>query len=154
MARWHAANPAASQPGSSSSSSSEDESDEDSGSTSSIDSEIKSDDSDVAIVRRHDHHRKKGNGLLTAADLPLDVRQAAWESADPVALERALHREACSRGNQGYADPSTGLFVFTKIAHSKRPCCGNGCRHCPYLHSGVPSNRRDEVASLLIVDDW
>ena len=95
MARWHAANPAASQPGnSSSSSSSEDESDEDSGSTSSIDSEIKSDDSGVAIVRRHDHHRKKGNGLLTAADLPLDVRQAAWESADPVALERALHREA------------------------------------------------------------
>ena len=71
MARWHAANPAASQPGSSSSSSSEDESDEDSGSTSSIDSEIQSDDSDVAIVRRHGHHRKKGNGLLTAADLPV-----------------------------------------------------------------------------------
>ena len=27
-----------------------------------------------------------------------------------------------------------GLMVFTEIYHLKRGyCCGNGCRHCPYI---------------------
>jgi hypothetical protein len=36
-------------------------------------------------------------------------------------------------GEDGYLDPSTGLFVLTADFLTRRGhCCGNGCRHCPY----------------------
>ena len=36
-------------------------------------------------------------------------------------------------GEPGYADPDTGLFVFTSAYHLERgTCCDSGCRHCPY----------------------
>lgn len=36
-----------------------------------------------------------------------------------------------------------GLFVFTERYHLRRErCCGSGCRHCPYEHSGVPPEKR------------
>ena len=48
------------------------------------------------------------------------------------ALER--HRTALLEGDAGYADPETGLFVLTAQFHADRGhCCGNGCRHCPYV---------------------
>ncbi|MAT61935.1 MAG: hypothetical protein CMH41_09890 [Micrococcales bacterium] len=48
------------------------------------------------------------------------------------ALKR--HRQAMSDGSPGYIDPGTGLFVLTAKSHATRGhCCGNGCRHCPYL---------------------
>jgi hypothetical protein len=44
------------------------------------------------------------------------------------------HRAAIERGDDGYVDPMTGLFVFTAAFHATRgTCCGSGCRHCPYL---------------------
>lgn len=43
-----------------------------------------------------------------------------------------LHKIAISKGESTYSDPKTGYHVFTKEALKKRPCCGNGCRHCPY----------------------
>jgi hypothetical protein len=45
----------------------------------------------------------------------------------------ARHRAAVDAGDPGYADPATGLFVFTAAYHRARgACCGSGCRHCPY----------------------
>jgi Family of unknown function (DUF5522) len=46
----------------------------------------------------------------------------------------AAHHAAISRGDPGYSDPETGLFVLTAAFLADRgECCGSGCRHCPYL---------------------
>ena len=55
--------------------------------------------------------------------------------ADPEQRQRILdaHDAAVAAGEPGYADPETGLFVFTaaSLAATGR-CCDSGCRHCPY----------------------
>jgi hypothetical protein len=48
----------------------------------------------------------------------------------------ARHDEAVARNEDGYIDPETGLFVFTAAYLARRPCCENGCRHCPYEERG------------------
>ena len=49
------------------------------------------------------------------------------------------HREALRRGATWYADPATGLAVFTERAHEQRGwCCGSGCRHCPWVDEKTP----------------
>ena len=46
----------------------------------------------------------------------------------------AAHDSAMERGDSGYLDPATGLFVMTAACHARRgTCCTNGCRHCPFL---------------------
>jgi uncharacterized protein DUF5522 len=46
------------------------------------------------------------------------------------------HTAALEAGEAGYLDPDTGLFVLTAGYLAQRgTCCGNGCRHCPYLRS-------------------
>ena len=51
-----------------------------------------------------------------------------------------LHRLACSRKEETYIDPRSGLTVFTEYAHTERgTCCGCGCRHCPYRRKQRPS---------------
>ena len=43
------------------------------------------------------------------------------------------HDAAVARGDDGYVDPDSGLYVMTASYHSARGyCCGSGCRHCPY----------------------
>jgi hypothetical protein len=43
------------------------------------------------------------------------------------------HDRAVARGEAGYIDPVTGLFVMTAAWLAGRgSCCGQGCRHCPY----------------------
>jgi hypothetical protein len=45
----------------------------------------------------------------------------------------AAHDAAVGRGDDGYLDPTTGLFVMTADYHQARgSCCDSGCRHCPY----------------------
>lgn len=52
-------------------------------------------------------------------------------SPSPAALR--AHDTACDRGQDGYLDPDTGLFVMTSAyLLRQQECCGNGCRHCPY----------------------
>ena len=51
-----------------------------------------------------------------------------------------LHRVACERRYEQYVDPATGYSVFTALQLKTRPCCGHGCRHCPYGHVNVPKN--------------
>lgn len=44
-----------------------------------------------------------------------------------------IHRQACRKGEAGYMDPDTGLFVMTSVyLRQQGECCGSGCRHCPY----------------------
>lgn len=45
----------------------------------------------------------------------------------------AAHAHALARGDAGYRDPASGLFVMTAGYLAARGyCCDNGCRHCPY----------------------
>jgi hypothetical protein len=46
----------------------------------------------------------------------------------------AAHAEAMARGEPGYLDPGTGLYVLTASYLLERAeCCQTGCRHCPYV---------------------
>lgn len=45
-----------------------------------------------------------------------------------------LHRLAIENKQSMYTDPISGYKVFTSVELSKRKCCGNICRHCPYGH--------------------
>jgi hypothetical protein len=46
----------------------------------------------------------------------------------------AAHAAALDRGDAGYLDPASGLFVLTAAFLADRgTCCDRGCRHCPYL---------------------
>ncbi|MGE4618460.1 MAG: DUF5522 domain-containing protein [Planctomycetota bacterium] len=48
------------------------------------------------------------------------------------------HRRALEKGLAGYRDPSSGLWVWTEVAHQQRgECCGSGCRHCPWDTDGT-----------------
>ena len=53
---------------------------------------------------------------------------------------KLLHRVAVERGHAQYIDPRTGYTVFTAGILKTRPCCGSGCRHCPY--SGAEKKQR------------
>ncbi|MBV9487072.1 MAG: hypothetical protein JO246_13550 [Frankiaceae bacterium] len=47
--------------------------------------------------------------------------------------QMAAHAAAVERGEAGYLDPETGLFVLTERFLADRGyCCERGCRHCPY----------------------
>ena len=60
----------------------------------------------------------------------------------------AAHAAAVARGQPGYIDPDTGLYVMTGTWLALRGrCCGSGCRHCPYTveeqtRAGRPAQRR------------
>lgn len=45
---------------------------------------------------------------------------------------RQAHDAAVARGERLYRDPTSGYMVMTAAYLAERPCCGNGCRHCPY----------------------
>jgi Family of unknown function (DUF5522) len=44
------------------------------------------------------------------------------------------HHHALIAGEAGYLDPGSGLFVLTaRTLWDRGTCCGQGCRHCPYV---------------------
>ena len=46
----------------------------------------------------------------------------------------ARHAAAVTAGEPCYADPDTGLTVFTAAFLAERGyCCESGCRHCPFV---------------------
>ena len=45
----------------------------------------------------------------------------------------SAHGSAIAAGQPGYLDPATGLFVMTAAHLAGRPCCEQGCRHCPWI---------------------
>ena len=59
-------------------------------------------------------------GLMKTANRPA--------TASPIATPKPV------AGLDYYFDAQTGLLVFTAHYLARRGfCCGNGCRHCPYL---------------------
>lgn len=57
-----------------------------------------------------------------------------------------LHNDACQRSVPGYIDPESGLFVMTAVYLKNRGfCCGNACRHCPYI--GTPAQHPDRSSN-------
>jgi hypothetical protein len=70
------------------------------------------------------------------ADRPLTEPHAARLSPSEPAYDQILaaHASALSRGEAGYADPRSGLFVLTaSYLAAQGRCCQSGCRHCPYV---------------------
>jgi Family of unknown function (DUF5522) len=64
--------------------------------------------------------------LPAPSRLPLDTprRQEILEA----------HSAALARGEAGYLDPVSGLFVLTaSFLAGRGDCCERGCRHCPYI---------------------
>ena len=54
-----------------------------------------------------------------------------------VARIRAAHDTAVATGAEDYVDPATGYRVFTAVTLLERGrCCGQGCRHCPWVGAG------------------
>ena len=46
----------------------------------------------------------------------------------------ALHEDSVRRGEPGYDDPLSGLWVMTAAYLWERGyCCYSGCRHCPWI---------------------
>jgi hypothetical protein len=44
------------------------------------------------------------------------------------------HHQALLRGDTGYQDPETRLFVLTaRTLWARGACCDQGCRHCPFI---------------------
>ena len=73
-----------------------------------------------------------------AIPLPADRRTPAParlpEAAPGYRAILAAHEAALARGESGYRDPFTGLFVMTAgYLWGRGTCCEAGCRHCPYL---------------------
>ena len=65
-------------------------------------------------------------------DRPHPSRFDATDGAAGLALE--AHRLAVARGEAGYLDPATGLYVMTApYLRDRGWCCDRGCRHCPYI---------------------
>lgn len=84
---------------------------------------------------------------IVEEDLPEDERALVSKSRRPLALAKALHRHAMKQNppHDTYIDPASGYSVFTQAYLKRRPCCGNGCRHCPHGHINVPANRKKSI---------
>ncbi|GAC1611578.1 MAG: hypothetical protein NVS3B26_25850 [Mycobacteriales bacterium] len=78
---------------------------------------------------------------MTGRELPLANRPLGQPAPSRLARNDPLrgavlaaHDEALRAGAASYRDPVTGLLVLTAAWLADRgTCCGNGCRHCPYL---------------------
>lgn len=73
---------------------------------------------------------------LPLADRPLDQPAASRLPPDHPRHDEVLqaHAAAIQAEKPTYADPDTGLLVLTAAWLADRgTCCGNGCRHCPYV---------------------
>jgi hypothetical protein len=85
--------------------------------------------------------------------VPLDRRAPLTSRVDPGRSDHAAivaaHARSLALGEGGYADPSTGFFVFDAQALWDRgACCSSGCRHCPY-EDGPRSGSPEGVATQL-----
>jgi len=75
-------------------------------------------------------------------DLQPETLARARSSRLPGAVYKAIHRHAVAHNRDTYIDPASGYSVFSSVYLKRRPCCGNGCRHCPYGHINVPGNQK------------
>lgn len=103
----------------------------------------------AAQVRRRQQERWAAERPVSEAEISEDERARASRSPVPLALAKALHRHAmkCEPPRHTYIDPDSGYSVFTQAYLKKRPCCGNGCRHCPWGHVNVPGRAKSRTAA-------
>jgi len=82
------------------------------------------------------------NGRVERDQHPSGIRPGGLERPHPDRFDPnrpdyelclRVHAEAQARGDMGYMDPTTGLFVMTAGHLAARPCCSRGCRHCPWI---------------------
>eukprot|EP00962_Isochrysis_galbana_P010685 scaffold2969_cov132-Isochrysis_galbana.AAC.2 len=112
---------------------------------------------DVALVRPGELELSSPSAgtPATLQDLTAEELAAARSSMLPLALAKALHRRAVALGRDAYLDPTSGSWVFTSAALKRRPCCGNGCRHCPHGHVNVPpGERRRALDAAAASNSW
>lgn len=63
-----------------------------------------------------------------------------------------IHALAVKQGQKQYIDPGTGYTVFSQLFMIERGwCCGSGCRHCPFGHQNLPTERKCKVKPPIIV---
>eukprot|EP00966_Prymnesium_polylepis_P203947 4724872-Prymnesium_polylepis.1 len=101
-------------------------------------------DDQPAPVASRQQERWAAERPVTEVDLPEETCAQAGASKLPLAMAKALHRFAIAQSppRDTYIDPGTGYSVFTSHYLKRRPCCGNGCRHCPWGHVNVPETAR------------
>lgn len=100
-------------------------------------------DEEVLSQRQRRHQdRWEAERPVTEAELSEADRKQVTRSTLPQAMAKALHRHALKSDppRDTYIDPDSGYSVFTMAYLKRRPCCGNGCRHCPWGHVNVPSH--------------
>lgn len=81
-------------------------------------------------------YEEDGERLTSPAPRPLSQPHPSRLPADiPRRADMlAAHERALAADEAGYADPQTGMFVFTAAYLAERGfCCERGCRHCPYI---------------------
>ena len=74
--------------------------------------------------------------MAELAPRPLEEPHASRLRGDDPRYEDIItaHRDALHNGDDGYLDPTTGLFVFTAgYLAARGSCCDSACRHCPYV---------------------
>ena len=103
---------------------------------------------DMGAVRQRQQERWMAERPVTVGELPANERARAARSPLPLAIAKALHRLAMQSEppRHTYIDPDTGYSVFTQAYLKRRPCCGNGCRHCPWGHINVPGRSKSRPA--------
>mmetsp|Transcript_41893 Transcript_41893/g.98170 ORF Transcript_41893/g.98170 Transcript_41893/m.98170 type:complete len:403 (-) Transcript_41893:313-1521(-) len=83
---------------------------------------------------------------------PKEGRKEETTAFQLAEIEEA-HRAAVVTGAMQYVDPKTGYTVFTQLkAIARGYCCGSGCRHCPYGHKNVPSDRRQQLDAPITIN--
>ena len=94
-------------------------------------------DEALGAARSAEQRRQQQKQPVTEADLTKDEIERATQSPQPLAMAMALHGYAMKAEPQRdmYIDPATGYCVFTEAYLKRKPCCSNGCRHCPWGYS-------------------
>ncbi len=88
----------------------------------------------MELIHRCGDDGTKSRALARLAPGSLASGQRPWSTIVAITPDQATaHEAAVAKGEAGYLDPVTGLFVLTATYLTERGyCCGNGCRHCPY----------------------
>ena len=50
-----------------------------------------------------------------------------------------------TEGEDFYFDERGRMILTAKYLLKQGNCCGNGCRHCPFLYKNVPEPQRSKI---------
>lgn len=82
-------------------------------------------------------------------DLLSDTLAKAKRSRLPGAMyNKAIHHHTVANNRDTYIGPASGYSVFSQVYLKRRPCCGNGCRHCPNGYVNVPGKNNTACGEI------